>query len=105
MQPFIRHGRHEMISFNSSAHFIKIILEVSLNSLDLGILGHLRWDKDQGFSNKKKKNVSTDHFKVSEFELYSHHIHSYPWESYEPLYPASYGLNSITTVLQGWLWH
>ena len=30
----------------------------------------------------------------------------YPWERYEPPYPPSYGLNSITTVLQReWLWH
>ena len=30
----------------------------------------------------------------------------YPWERYEPPYPPSYGLNSITTVLLGeWLWH
>ena len=25
----------------------------------------------------------------------------YPWERYEPPYPPSYGLNSITTILQG----
>ena len=25
----------------------------------------------------------------------------YPWERYEPPYPPSYGLNSITTVLLG----
>ena len=25
----------------------------------------------------------------------------YPWERYEPPYPPSNGLNSITTVLQG----
>ena len=25
----------------------------------------------------------------------------YPWESYEPPYPPSYGLNSTTTVLLG----
>ena len=31
----------------------------------------------------------------------------YPWERYEPPYPASYGLNTTTTtVLRGeWLWH
>ena len=30
----------------------------------------------------------------------------YPWDRYEPPYPPSYGLNSITTVLLGeWLWH
>ena len=30
----------------------------------------------------------------------------YPWERCEPPYPASYGLNSTTTVLLGeWLWH
>ena len=28
------------------------------------------------------------------------------WERYEPSYPPSYGLNSITTILlEGWLWH
>ena len=30
----------------------------------------------------------------------------YPWESYGPLYPPSYGLDSTTTVLFGeWFWH
>ena len=30
----------------------------------------------------------------------------YPWETYEPPYPPSYGLNSTTTVILGeWLWH
>ena len=29
----------------------------------------------------------------------------YPWESYKPPYPSSYGLNNITTVLlEGGLW-
>ena len=47
---------------------------------------------------------------VSEFILQSrYYVHfwtKYPWESYEPPYPSSYGLNSTTTVLLGeWLWH
>ena len=29
----------------------------------------------------------------------------YHWEKYEPSYPPSYGLNTITAVLlEGWLW-
>ena len=29
----------------------------------------------------------------------------YPWERQEPSYIPNSGLNSITVVLQGWLWH
>ena len=30
----------------------------------------------------------------------------YSWERYEPPYPSSYGLNSISVVLlERWLWH
>ena len=30
----------------------------------------------------------------------------YPWETYEPRYPPSYGLSGTTTVLlEGWIWH
>ena len=45
---------------------------------------------------------------VPEFEVALLHSLSdkYPWERYEPPYPASYGLNCTTTVhLEGWLWH
>ena len=43
---------------------------------------------------------------VSEFKLPSRYYHKYPWEKYDPPYPTSYGLNSITAVLkEGWIWH
>ena len=42
---------------------------------------------------------------VSKFELQLF-SDKYPGERYEPSYPSSYGLKSITTVLfEKWLWH
>ena len=92
-----------LICYNTkrSNQFLPIYLSIYLINNKRKNEGVSSWcnDKSDGLQNRSKR-VRTP------VALLRSLSGKYPWESYEPSYPPSYGLNSTLILLLGeWLWH